>query len=689
MTGQNQFTKDVDMETIDEVKDLTTAAINTIRFLAADTVQNANSGHPGLPMGAAAVAYTVWTRHLRHNPSNPKWFNRDRFILSGGHGGTLLYALLHLTGYDLPMSELQNYRQWGSRTPGHPECSITPGVETTTGPLGQGFAIGVGMAMAEAILAAHFNKGNHKVIDHYTYAIVTDGDMMEGISHEAASLAGHLRLGKLIYLYDDNHITIEGDTNITFTEDVAARFESYHWQVIRVDDGCDVKAIDTAIQEAKQDPRPSLIMCRTIIGYGMPNKQGTPKAHGEPPGQEELLAAKRNLGWPESPSFYIPEEVKQHFRKAVEKGTAAEKEWNQCFDRYCAEYPQQAEELTRRIRGELPSGWDADLVSFTEDPMGMPLRAASGKVLNLIARRVPELVGGSGDLSPSTKTWLEGCPVVQADTPGGRNVHWGIREHAMAAAVNGMALHGGFIPFCSTYLVFSDYMRPAMRIASLSHIPSLWIFTHDSIGVGEDGPTHQAVEQLASLRAMPNLVVLRPADANEVIAAWKYILTHRQQPIALVLARQSVPTLDREIFAPADGLLKGAYVLKDYGEGQPDLILMASGSEVSLVVKAAEILLEEGLRTRVVSFPSWELFKTQDAAYRHSVLMPDVKVRLAVEAGVGQGWERWVGDDGDVMSVETFGASAPGPVLYQEYGLTPENIAARVRDLIARRTAAD
>ncbi len=665
-----------------ESKDLSKTAINTIRFLSADTVQRANSGHPGLPMGAAALAYTIWTRHLRHNPHNPCWINRDRFVLSGGHGGTLLYSLLHLTGYDLPLDEMKRYRQWGSMTPGHPECNMTPGVETTTGPLGQGFAIGVGMAIAEAHLAALFNQNGHKIIDHYVYAIVTDGDLMEGISHEAASLAGHLGLGKLIYLYDDNHITIEGTTEITFTEDRAARFKAYGWHVLKVDDGNDIEAIDAAIREAKNDPRPSLIMCRTIIGYGMPHKQNTPQAHGEPPGIEELQAAKKNLGWPLEPSFYIPEDVLIHFRKAVEKGAQAEKEWDQNLITYSSQYPQLANELLRIMRGDLPEDWQKSISTFPEDEKGIATRISSGKVMNEIAQKVPELMGGSADLAPSNKTWLDGFQDFQADTPSGRNLHFGIREHAMGAIVNGLALHGGIIPYGATYLVFSDYMRAAVRISALSHIPSIWIYTHDSIGVGEDGPTHQPIEQIASLRAMPGLLVIRPADANEVAEAWKVILTHRHQPAALILSRQSTPTLSRDSFAPASGLERGAYVLKDFGKGRLRLILMASGTEVNLVVKAGIQLAKEGVRVRIVSFPSWELFNAQDKTYRDTVLPPGVKARLAVEAGVSQGWEKWVGDHGSIIAMDQFGASAPGPVLFEKFGFTVENVIARARELL-------
>ncbi len=657
-------------------------AINTIRFLAADAVQQAKSGHPGLPMGAAAMAYTLWTRHLRHNPRNPHWPNRDRFILSGGHGSMLLYALLHLTGYDLPLDELRNFRQWGSRTPGHPEVGLTPGVEVTTGPLGQGFANGVGMAIAEAHLAAHFNTPEHTIIDHITYAIVTDGDLMEGVASEAASLAGHLRLGKLIYLYDDNRISIDGSTDLAFTEDRAKRFEAYGWQVLHVADGNDVNAIDAAITQAKADPRPSLIICRTIIGYGAPNRQGTSKAHGEPLGDEELNAAKQNLGWPLEPRFYIPEDVRLHFQSFADAGEALEQAWRSRLERYRAEHPDRAAELMRRLSNELPADWDADLPVFPADPKGMATRAASGKALNAIAARTPELLGGSADLAPSNNTTLAGAPAFQSDSPQGRNFHFGVREHAMGSVVNGMALHGGLRPFGATFLVFADYMRPAIRLSALSHIPSIWVFTHDSIGVGEDGPTHQPVEHLASLRAIPNLCVIRPADANETAQAWKMALLRRDAPTALVFTRQNLPTLDRSVFAPAEGLQRGAYVLADLGPAAPEIILMASGSEVSVIVAAGQALAAQGVSVRLVSFPSWELFAAQDAAYRAQVLPPHIKKRIAVEAAVGMGWERWLGDEGLFIGMNGYGASAPGPVLFERFGITASAVTARAQEML-------
>jgi transketolase len=663
--------------------DLQSRAINTLRFLSADAVQKANSGHPGLPMGAAAMAYTIWTRHLKHNPQNTRWANRDRFILSGGHGSMLLYSLLHLTGYDLPLGELKQFRQWGSLTPGHPEYGLTPGVETTTGPLGQGFANGVGMAIAEAHLAAIFNQPGHKIIDHWVYAIVTDGDLMEGISSEAASLAGHLKLGKLIYLYDDNQISIDGSTDIAFTEDRAARFEAYEWQVLRVEDGNDVDSIDAAIQQAKKDPRPSLIDCKTIIGFGLPTRQGTSKAHGEPPGDQELDGAKKNLGWPLEPRFYVPEDVLEHFRDAVPIGGKLEADWYGKYLAYKKEYPDLALELARRLSGRLPAGWESTLPEFPADAKGMATRIASGKVINAIAGTLPELIGGSADLAPSTKTWIDGSPAFQADHPEGRNFHFGVREHAMGAIVNGMAYHGGVIPYGSTFLVFSDYMRGAIRIAALSRLHSIWVFTHDSIGVGEDGPTHQPVEHVTSLRLIPNQVTLRPADANEVVQAWKIAIERRNGSTVLALSRHGVPVLDRSKYASAKGVQKGAYVLADVGESDPDLILMASGTEVSLIVAAGEQLAAEGVSVRLVSFPSWELFEAQGEEYINEVLPPSIQARLSIEAGVSFGWERWVGNKGAIIGVDRFGASAPQKMVYEKFGLTVENVVKTAKSLLS------
>ena len=659
---------------------LQSRAINTLRFLSADGVQQANSGHPGLPMGAAAMAFTVWTRHLRHNPRNPKWMGRDRFLLSGGHGSMLLYSLLHLTGYDLSLDELKNFRQWGSRTPGHPEYGVTPGVEMTTGPLGQGFATGVGMAIAATHLAATYSPA---LFDNYIYAIVTDGDLMEGVASEAASLAGHLQLGRLIYLYDDNHISIDGPTDLAFTEDRAKRFEAYGWHVQKLDNGNDVDAIDVAIQAAKADSRPSIIMCRTIIGFGSPKRQGTSKIHGEPLGDEELNAAKENLNWPKEPRFYIPDDVLDFYRESMERGQKSEDAWKQKFSEFKKADPEKGAELERRLAGKLPKGWEKNLPVFPADAKGMATRAASGKVINALAPILPELIGGSADLAPSNNTKIDNVPAFQKESPQGRNFHFGVREHAMGAALNGMALFGGIIPYGGTFLVFSDYNRPAIRIAALSHIPSIFVFTHDSIGLGEDGPTHQPVEHLAALRAIPNLTVIRPADANETVQAWKAALARRDGPTVLALTRQAVPT-----FQPSNlQLEKGAYVLVTLGKKVPDVILMASGSEVSLIMDAARKLHEKGHSVRVVSFPSWELFEKQDKTYQESVLPKKVTARVAVEAGVSLGWERFVGSGGRVVSIERFGASAPYKVIYEKLGLTVDNIIAQAKSVMPKKAA--
>ena len=651
-------------------------AINVLRFLSADAIQQANSGHPGLPMGAAAMAYTVWTRHLRHNPKNPNWFDRDRFILSGGHGSMLLYSLLHLTGYDLSLDDLKNFRQWGSLTPGHPEYGHAPGVEVTTGPLGQGFANGVGFAIGEVHLAARFNQPDQKLINHTTYAIITDGDLMEGVASEAASLAGHLKLGKMIYLYDDNHISIDGSTELAFTEDRAARFESYGWHVQTVKDGNDVKVIDAAIRMAKADPRPSIILCRTIIGFGAPNKQGTHGVHGSPLGDEELAAAKENLSWPKEPRFHIPDDVLEHYREAVPRGREYEADWKMRLEAYGRIAPKKGKELERRILGRLPENWLNALPTFDADSKGMASRVASGKVLNAIAESLPELIGGSADLAPSNKTWLDGYDAFSSETPAGRNFHFGVREHGMGSIINGMAVHGGIIPYGGTFLVFSDYMRGAMRVAALSKYPAIWVFTHDSIGVGEDGPTHQPVEHFAALRAIPGLTLIRPADANETAQAWKFAIENREGPTALVLTRQNLPTL-----AYPNQLEKGAYVLKDFGDN-PELILMASGSEVSLILAAGEKLVEEGLAVRVVSVPSVEIFEKQKQAYRESVFPPQIRKRLAVEVGIAQGWWKYVGTEGGVLSIEGYGASAPAGIIFEEYGFTVDNVIAQVKELL-------
>jgi transketolase len=652
-------------------------AINTIRFLSADAVQQAHSGHPGLPMGDAAMAFVLWTRHLRFNPKNPHWPGRDRFVLSGGHGSMLLYSLLYLTGYDLSLDEIKRFRQLGSMTPGHPEYGLTPGVETTTGPLGQGFGTGVGMAIAATHLAAEFNREGYRLIDPFIYEIVTDGDLMEGVSSEAASLAGHLKLGRLIYLYDDNHVSIDGSTDLAFTEDRTARFAAYGWHVQTVSDGTDLEAIDAAIKAAKTDPRPSLIDVRTIIGYGAPTKQGTEKAHGEPLGDEELAAAKKNLGWPVEPRFLVPEDVLDFYRLAIDRGRKLEEEWRARFEAYSRTYPDMARELERRLKGELPLGWDSDLPAFPPDAKGMATRASSGKVLNALAKKLPELMGGAADLVVSTNTEIEGSANFEPNTPQGRNLHFGVREHAMGTALNGMAVFGGIIPYGGTFLTFSDYERPAIRIAALSHIPSIFVFTHDSIGLGEDGPTHQPVEHLAALRAIPNLTVIRPADANEVAKAWRLAVDNRMGPTALVFTRQAVPTFEPP---PGPTVEKGAYILREFGE-QPQVILMASGSEVTLIMGAAEKLHQEGTAVRVVSFPSWELFEQQDLGYRQQVFPPQIMVRLAVEAGVRQGWARYAPA---VISLEHFGASAPGKEVFKHFGFTIEHVLEVARGMVNR-----
>ena len=668
-------------------------SVNTVRFLSVDAVQKANSGHPGLPLGAAPMAYVLWTRFLKHHPANPGWFDRDRFVLSAGHGSMLLYSLLHVTGYALPLEQIKQFRQWGSMTPGHPERGLTPGVETTTGPLGQGFGNGVGMAIAEAHLAARYNRPGFKVVDHHTCGIVSDGDLMEGVAAETASLAGHLQLGKLIYLYDDNHVTLSAGTDITFTEDCARRFEAYGWHTQAVKDGNDLAAIDRALCAARgETKRPSLILVRTRLGYGSPHKQDTFEAHGSPLGAEEVRLTKENLGWPTEPPFYIPEPVRAHFLQAVERGERAEAEWNDKFSAYAQAFRELSQELQQLMRGEMPAGWDADIPQFSADAKGMATRVASGKIMNAIAPHLPGLIGGSADLDPSTHTALKGLgdfepsDAAARDTQGsdgggwsyaGRNLHFGVREHAMGSIMNGLAAHGGTVPFGATFLVFSDYMRPPIRLAALMGLHVIYVFTHDSIALGEDGSTHQPVEQLAALRAIPRLIVIRPADANETAAAWRIALATREQPVALVLTRQDVPTLDRSQFAAADGLQRGGYILADAPNGKPELILIASGSEVALIVAARQKLLEKKIRVRIVSMPSWELFDAQPQAYRDTVLLPSIRARLAVEAGVPQGWHRYVGDQGDVLGVERFGASAPAEVLLREYGFSVEEVCRR------------
>ncbi len=652
-------------------------SVNTIRTLAMDAVQKANSGHPGMPMGMADAAYVLWTQFLRHNPKNPDWPNRDRFILSAGHGSMLLYNLLHLTGYDLPLEQLMQFRQWDSITPGHPEHGMTPGVETTTGPLGQGFANGVGMAIAEAFLAATFNRPGFEVVDHYTYAIVSDGDLMEGISHEAASMAGHMKLGKMIYLYDDNHISIDGSTALAFTEDRMKRFEAYGWHTQQID-GHDRAAVAEAIRAAQAVvDRPSIIACRTTIGFGSPNKANTAEAHGAPLGEDEVRLTKQQLGWDPDKKFYIPDEALANFRQAVERGAEWEREWKNKLEAYDRAFPVEAEQFRQALSGELPEGWEEALPVFPPDAKGMATRAASGKTLNAIAPVLPTLLGGSADLAPSNNTFLKGYPVFANESYAGRNFHFGVREHGMASALNGMALHGGVIPYGATFMVFADYCRPSIRIASISHIPAIFIFTHDSIGLGEDGPTHQPIEQLASLRAIPGLTVIRPADANETVQAWKVALEKRDGPVALLLSRQNLPVYDRSKMGDAAGLAKGAYVLLDTDKVYPDIILIGTGSEVHFAVEAHARLAEQGIAARVVSMPSWELFKQQPEEYRDSVLPPTVKARLAIEAGVTMGWGEWVGQQGDVIGMERFGASAPYKTIYQHLGFTTDNVVLR------------
>ncbi|WP_244505720.1 transketolase [Nitrosomonas communis] len=662
------------MNSLDEL------CINTLRFLAVDAVERAHSGHPGLPLDAAPMAYVLWTRFLRHNPRNPLWLNRDRFVLSAGHGCALLYALLHMTGYDLSLDDLKRFRQWESKTPGHPEYGKTPGVEATTGPLGQGFAMGVGMALAERHLSSCFNRPGFSLVDHYTYAIVSDGDLMEGISSEAASLAGTLGLGKLVYLYDNNHISIEGDTDLAFTESVQRRFEAYGWHVLPVANGNDIDAVEHAIQIARSElSRPSLLLIRTHIGYGSP-KQDTASAHGEPIGEEALKATKKNLGWPLEPEFYIPEEAQAYFQAALTKGAHWEKEWNEMFYAYQKEHPDLAATLQRLLHHELPCGWDENLPLFSTKDGQMATRDASGKVMNALAEKLPVLIGGSADLSPSTKTTLMGYSDFGFDQFCGRNIHFGVREHAMGAIVNGMALHGAILPYGATFLIFSDYMRPPIRLAALMQTHSVFIFTHDSIGLGEDGPTHQPVEQLTSLRAIPGLVVMRPADANETRVCWQIAVSHCG-PVALVLSRQKLPVLDPSHYPIVSGVERGAYILAEAQAARPDLIMIGTGSEVSLLLQARERLIKKNVHSRVVSMPSWELFDAQQREYQESILMPGIP-KLAVEAAAPLGWRKYVGDAGDIICMNRFGASAPGETVMHELGFNVENVVTRAMALL-------
>jgi transketolase len=675
--------------------------VNTLRFLAVDAVQKADSGHPGLPLGAAPMAYVLWSRFLKAHPSDPSWFDRDRFVLSAGHGSALLYSMLHLFGYNLSLDQLINFRQWGSLTPGHPERNPAIGIETTTGPLGQGFANGVGMAIAEAHLAARYNRPSLEIVDHYTYALVSDGDLMEGVAAEAASLAGHLKLGKLIYLYDANRMSLAASTDLTFTENVGVRFEAYNWHVQSLPDGNDLEAIDRALQTAKAETdRPSLIIVRTRLGYGSPHKQDTFEAHGSPLGEEEVKLTKQALGWPLEPPFLVPPAARDHAGILQLRGKRAQDDWNQRWVAYQKSFPQLSAELQAIMADQLPPGWNQSLPQFPADPKGISTRVASGKILTSLASHIPQLIGGSADLNPSTLTTLKNLGDFESpaqrigDSQGsagggltyaGRNLHFGVREHAMGSILNGLACHGGMIPFGATFLTFSDYMRPPLRLAALMGVQVIYVFTHDSLALGQDGPTHQAVEQVAGLRSVPNLVVIRPADAQETSIAWQVAVETRDRPTALILTRQNLPILDRTKFASAEGLRQGGYILAE-PDRKLDIILIATGSEVSLIVEAQARLKAQGVGARLVSLPSWELFQAQSEDYRQKVLPADVKARLAVEAGSPLGWREYVGDQGDVIGVDRFGASAPGELVMREYGFTVENVVARALKLLNRKT---
>jgi len=674
--------------------------IDTIRFLAADAIEKAKSGHPGMPLGAAAAAFALWTKHLKHNPKNPEWPDRDRFVLSSGHASMLLYALLHLTGYDLSLDDIKNFRQWGSRTPGHPEHKHTAGVEVTTGPLGQGLANAVGMAIAEAHLAARFNRDGQPIVDHYTYVMAGDGDMMEGVVAEACALAGHLRLGKLIVLYDDNKVTLAGSAGLSFTENIEMRFKSYGWQVQKVQDGNDVAAIDRAIKKAKKEiGKPSLICVQTTIGYGAPHKQGSCDAHGSPLGAEEIQGAKEACAWPADETFYVSDDVGKYFRKAVSRGKKSEKSWIEMLSAYRQKDAALAVELERTLAGLLPVGWEAALTEFPAGSKDVATRKASEIVMQTLAAKIPELAGGSADLNPSTFTWLKGLGDFQSPALlkdglhgmvggawdySGRNIHFGVREHAMGSIAVGLALHGGVIPYTATFLTFADYMRPPMRLAALMGLRAIFVFTHDSIGVGEDGPTHQPIEQIMNLRQVPNMTVLRPADANETLEAWRLALTNTKGPTTLVFSRQNLPVLDRLVCAPAAGVRQGGYILWE-SSPDPELILIATGSEVAMTLSAGRKLAEEGAKVRVVSLPSWEIFDDQTQEYRDKVLPPQVNARLSVEAGIRLGWEHYVGLSGKIIGMETFGASAPGPVLYEKFGFTSANIVIAAKEMLSIR----
>ena len=656
--------------------------INTIRMLAVDAVEKARSGHPGMPMEAADIAYVLWTEFLKHNPAHPAWPNRDRFVLSAGHGSMLLYALLHLTGYDVSLEDLKQFRQWRSKTPGHPEYGDTPGVETTTGPLGQGFSNAVGMAMAQVYLADYFNRPDFPIVDHFVYAFVSDGDMMEGIASESASIAGHLGLGRLVFVYLSNDITIEGKTDITFSEDVGKRFEAYGWHVEHTD-GYDLDGIFSALKAAKSETeRPSLVIARTHIGYGSPNKQDTASAHGEPLGPDEAKLVRDRFHWP-AETFHVPETVAEHFREALKLGSQGEEAWRNLFQAYEKAYPDLARQWESFHRGECPQGWENALPSFHADHAPIATRAASGKVLEGIAPKLPNLIGGSADLAPSTKTFIKDLGVLKRDR-GGKNIHFGIREHAMGGILNGMALSDAVIPYGATFLVFSDYMRPSIRLAAIMKKQVIYVFTHDSVAVGEDGPTHQPIEHVASLRIIPNLTVVRPADANETVAAWKLVLNRKEGPTALVLTRQKLPVIDRQKYASSDGVLKGAYVLADSGHESPELLILATGSEVHIALAACEKLIQDGVAARLVSMPSWEVFENQEEAYRNTVIPPSVTARVAVEAGVPYGWERYVGKAGEMVCIDHFGASAPGGLVLEKFGFTSDAVYAAAQKMLKR-----
>jgi transketolase len=660
--------------------DIDQKSVNTIRTLSMDAIQKANSGHPGAPMGLAAAGYVLWTRIMKHNPKNPDWPNRDRFVLSGGHASMLLYSLLHLTGYDVSLDDIKNFRQWDSKTPGHPEYGHTPGVETTTGPLGQGIANAVGMAMAERHLAARLNRDGHEIVDHYTYAVCGDGDMMEGVASEASSLAGHLGLGRLICIYDDNNISIEGSTDITFTEDVAKRYQAYNWQVIHIDDGNDLDSIEKALNDGRSEGgRPTLIILRTHIAYGSPNKQDSHDAHGAPLGEEEVRLTKACLGCDQEAVFCIPDDVRDHCLKTAAQGESAEAAWQEAFKAYTQAHPELSDEWLNAVTGFMPRGWNQGLAQLTPEDGPLATRAASGKALNELAKRVPALMGGSADLAPSNKTYLTDASEFQKDNYGGRNIRFGVREHAMGAIMSGMFLHGGIRPYGGTFLVFSDYVRPAIRVAALMNLPLIYVFTHDSIAVGEDGPTHQPVEHLASLRAIPNLMVLRPCDANETADAWCQALKTNDQPIAMLFSRQKLPILPRE--RTAGKLSSGGYVLSDC-EGTPDVLLLASGAEVHQALEAQQMLKEKSIAARVINMPSWELFEKQSDDYKREVLPPEIKARVAIEAGVAMGWERYVGDRGTIIAMTGFGASAPGGEVLAKFGFTAENVVEKAMALV-------